>query len=349
VASSALELWDRAGEHGAANMASSADRLDRVRTLRSREPTGSAIESLAEQAGEYRAARRAVSTRGAYRRDWKGFQGWCAARDLAALPADPAAVALYISELAGGGLHASTINRRLAALADAHQEAGVDSPTKSAVVLEVMAGIRRTHGVAPRRQVAAAVTADVRRMVEALPSGLIGVRDRALLLVGFAGAFRRSELVALDVTDVTETDDGLVITVRRSKADQEGEGRRLGVPYGSNPVTCPVRAVRAWKAAATISAGPLWRSINRHGRMGGRLPAAAVALAVKRAAVRAGLDPGNYAGHSLRAGLATSAAAAGVRERAIMNQTGHKSLPTLRRYIREGSLFLDNAAAQVGL
>jgi integrase len=183
-------------------------------------------------------------------------------------------------------------------------------------------------------------------MVETLQESLIGARDRALLLVGFAGAFRRSELVALDVRDVAFTTEGLMITLRRSKTDQEGQGRSVGLPYGSRLETCPVRSLRAWLALSEITSGPLFRPINRHGTMAeGRLSDRAVALVVKRTAKAAGLDPAKYAGHSLRAGLATSAAAAGVSERAIMNQTGHKSAATVRKYIREGSLFRENAAA----
>ncbi|WP_395089045.1 tyrosine-type recombinase/integrase [Armatimonas sp.] len=179
---------------------------------------------------------------------------------------------------------------------------------------------------------------------------LIACRDRALLLLGFAGAMRRSELVGLDVADVVETSDGLVVTIRRSKTDQEGQGRKIGIPYGSKLATCPVRSLRAWKVRAKITAGPLFRQVNRHGKvLEGRLGDRTVALVVKRAVAATGVDVANYAGHSLRAGLATAAAMAGVSERVIQGQTGHKSLPILRRYIREGSLFRENAAAEVGL
>lgn len=161
---------------------------------------------------------------------------------------------------------------------------------------------------------------------------------------------RRSELVALDIADVTETHDGLIVNVRRSKTDQEGEGREIGIPYGSNPSTCPVRAFRAWLVSSEIEDGPLFRPVNRHGRLGRqRLSDQAVALVVKRTAEAAGLDPTLVAGHSLRSGMATSAAQAGATEAQIMRQTGHKSLPVLRRYIRRGSLFNDNVAARLGL
>ena len=150
--------------------------------------------------------------------------------------------------------------------------------------------------------------------------------------------------------DVTETNDGLVVTVARSKTDQEGDGRQIGIPYGSNPATCPVRTFRAWLGASQIDSGPLFRPTDRHGHLGPeRLSDRAVAIMVKRTALAAGLDPKLVAGHSLRSGKATSAARAGATEAQIMNQTGHKTLPVLRRYIRRGSLFNDNAAAKLGL
>jgi integrase len=161
---------------------------------------------------------------------------------------------------------------------------------------------------------------------------------------------RRSELVALDVADVTETNDGLIVTVTRSKTDQEGEGRQIGIPYGSNPTTCPVRTFDSWLDVSRIDDGPLFRPINRHGKLGDeRLSDRAVAMIVKRAAEAAGLDPNVVAGHSLRSGMATSAARAGATEAQIMNQTCHKSLTVLRRYIRRGTLFSDNASAKLGL
>jgi len=213
-----------------------------------------------------------------------------------------------------------------------------------------MAGIRRSKGTAQtgKRPLAAP---DLRALFAPLDSRrILDVRDRALLLVGFAGAFRRSELVGLDVSDLAFNTAGLIVNIRRSKTDQEWQGRRVGIPYGSTPATCPVRALEAWLAALGADEGPLFRAINRHGQLAGRrLTAQSVALVIKRLAAQAGMEADDLAGHSLRAGLATAAAAAGVPERAIMAQTGHRSLATLRKYIREGSLFLENAAAQVGL
>ena len=230
-----------------------------------------------------------------------------------------------------------------------HKAAGHPSPTTDERVRLVNAGIRRVHGVAPR-QVRPVVTEDLRRMVNSCGDDPAGVRDRALLLIGFAAALRRSELVGLDATDVERTGDGLVLTLRKSKTDQEGAGRKIGVPYGSHLSTCPVRAWQSWIETAGITQGALFRGIDRHGHIAAtRLSDRGVALIVKRRAKAAGIDPESVSGHSLRAGLATSAAAAGVSERAIAATTGHKSMTVLRSYIREGTLFTENAAAAVGL
>jgi site-specific recombinase XerD len=302
----------------------------------------------ADDARRYIAAAKAPATLRAYRSDWAHFSAWCELHGRDALPADAETVALYLSDLARTAKPA-TLQRRLSSISQAHQAAGHPTPTAEPVVRAVRAGIRRSKGTAPVVK-APAVTADLRAMVTALPDDLRGVRDRAMLLVGFAAALRRSELVALDRSDVAETREGLVVTLLRSKTDQEGGGRRIGVPYGSHPGTCPVGSVRTWTDAAGIADGPLFVTIDRAGRQGtARASDRAVARAVQRAAQGAGLDPTRYAGHSLRAGLATSAAAAGASERSIMNQTGHKSLPMVRRYIRDGNLFTDNAAAIVGL
>ncbi|MCU4186609.1 tyrosine-type recombinase/integrase [Acidiferrimicrobium sp. IK] len=312
---------------------------------------GSAVmtfEELVAGARRLAAASKAPATIRAYRADWRDFTGWCDRHGLQALPADPDTVALYLTDLAAWA-KASTIGRRLSAISQAHQTAELDSPTTSVRVRVTMAGIRRTIGTA---QVGKdpVLMADLRKMVAKLGPSLNGTRDRALLLVGFAGAFRRSELVALNVEDVTDGQDGLTILLRRSKTDQEGAGRKVGIPYGSDPATCPVRAYRAWLDAAGISEGPIFRPVDRHGHVRAvRLGDRAVAEVVKKACLAAGLEGARYAGHSLRSGLATSAAQAGASERSIMAQTGHKSLPMVRRYIRDGSLFRENAAAMVGL
>ena len=302
-----------------------------------------------DRAREFARQSKAENTLRGYRGDWKDFCRWCGARELSPLPATPEAVAGYIAECAGH-LKVGSIQRRLNAIAEAHKAVGVDSPTSAGMVRNTIKGIRRTMGTAAVQK-AAALTDDIKAMVAMTDGGLIGARDRAMILLGFAGAFRRSELIGLDVADCDFGKDGLTITLRRSKTDQDGQGRKIGIPYGSIPDTCPVRTVQMWMEQAGITTtGPLFRSITRHGKLRpGRLAGIDVARVVKKLAVRAGLDAAKYAGHSLRAGHATSAAIAGATERSIMNQTGHRSVQMVRRYIRDGSLFRENSAGKLGL
>jgi integrase len=171
-----------------------------------------------------------------------------------------------------------------------------------------------------------------------------------MLLIGFAGAFRRSEIVGLHLRDVQISDAGLTITLRRSKTDQEGASFTKGIPVGTSDATCPKCALEAWLQLAGITSGPIFRPVDRWGHVGKHaLSSLGVARAVKRALTALEVDTTAYSGHSLRAGLVTAAAMAGVSERIIMQQTGHKNTAMLRRYIREGSLFRENAAAAVGL
>jgi site-specific recombinase XerD len=304
--------------------------------------------SSLEQVREYIRVSKSENTLRGYRTDWREFCGWCESQVTAPLPASPETVAAYIAECAGR-LKVGSIQRRINAIAEAHKAIGLESPTHHAMVTNTMKGIRRTKGTAPAQK-APALTDDIRAMVDAAGDGMIGARDRALVLAGFAGAFRRSELVALDVEDCAFGKDGLTITLRRSKTDQDGAGRKIGIPYGANPETCPVRVLQSWMDQAGITSGPLLRSISRHGRVQpGRLSGVDVARVVKKLAERAGLDAAKYAAHSLRAGHATSAAIAGASERSIMNQTGHRSVQMVRRYIRDGSLFRKNSAGKLGL
>ena len=312
------------------------------------EITDSPLASLAAAARDYAANAKAENTLRADRADWQDFAAWCQQNGLEALPARSEGVALYLTAKADT-CKVNTLQRRLSAISQAHTLAGFESPTKSAPVRLVWQGIKRTKGIAPATKTPT-LTADLRQMVMSLPDGPLGVRDRALLLLGFAGAFRRSELVSLNRENIKIDSDGITVTLSRSKTDQEGEGRKVGIPYGSRPDTCPVRALLAWIEAAGITEGALFRPLNRHGQiLAERLSDKAVSRVVKRAAEAAGFDPTQFAGHSLRAGLATSAAAAGVSERIIMQQTGHKSVLTVRRYIRDGNLFRENAAGSVGL
>ena len=312
--------------------------------------TTSSLSALGSQAQEFAAAAKASSTLRAYQADWRDFCDWCEAHQLAALPALPETVALYLTDRAAT-LKTSSLARRLTTINRAHQATGQRSPAtmQNAIVSEVWKGIKRKKGTAQQGK-RPLLTSDVRCIIAELPRDLQGVRDRALLLAGFAGGFRRSELTALRVEDLETAPDGLIVRLGRSKTDQEGQGRPVALPYGSDPQTCPVRAISAWLQQAGIAAGPLFRAIDRCGQVSEEaLHADSVAYLVKRAAKRAGLKTAEYAGHSLRAGLATQAAMNGASELAIMKQTGHRSLATVRKYIREGSLFRDNAAAKLGL
>lgn len=306
------------------------------------------VARLEQEASDFIHASRSDNTIRAYRSDIADFTAWCADHGAACLPASPETVALYITDRAAT-CKASTIQRRMTAISQAHQAAGHDSPTCAAIVRTVWRGIRRTIGTA-YHQKAPATIAVVRTLVATLPPTVAGVRDRAIILGGFAGAFRRSELVGLDIEDLEFNGEGVTVTIRRSKTDQESAGRKVGIPYGRNIKTCPVRALQAWIADAGITTGPAFRAVTQRGNVApDRLSDRAVALIIKKAAEAAGMDPAQFAGHSLRAGLATSAAAAGVQERDIMAQTGHTSEKMVRRYIREGSLYRSNAAAAVGL
>ena len=304
---------------------------------------------VAQAESSFRAARAGATLR-AYDHDWAEFRRWCDGNRVVSLPAAPEVVILYSTDLVKNeGRSLNTLSRRLAAVSQMHQQAGFESPTRTWAVKQFLTGLRRQVGVAPVRK-RPILVADLRNILGALPNSLLGVRDRALLLLGFTGGFRRSELVALNVEDLEETSAGLIVMIRRSKTDQEGQGRKVGIPPGGDQNTCPILALEQWQTATAIKSGPLFLVMNRHGQvLDRRLSAEAVGIVVKRYVEKLGYDPARFAGHSLRAGLATSAAAAGKSERAIMNQTGHRNVATVRRYIRDGNLFRDNAAEGLGL
>jgi len=304
---------------------------------------------LVEQAREYARAGKAPNTRRAYATGWKLFEAWCVRVSLKPLPAAPETVALFLTELASGGAKPSTIALRLAAIVARHRDAGHAFDGRHKAVGEVMAGIRRTHGTAATKKTPI-LSADLRAMLETLPNSLAGARDRALLLIGFGAALRRSELAALDVDDLSITEQGLVVRLRRSKTDQEGSGVEVAIHRGRDHRLCAVAAYEAWIAAGGIKEGPLFRPVA--GRGGGgvrpeRLNDRTVALIVQRAVARAGLDPSLFAAHSLRAGLATSAALAGADLASIMRQTRHKSVDVARGYVRVADIWRDNVTARV--
>ena len=289
----------------------------------------------------------APATRLAYARSWAAWTTFCTGRGVDPLPASAEVLVIYLSARAEQGIAPRTLLRDLAGIVAAHRVAGHPSPREHPGVRAVLRGIRRTHGMALHQK--APLT--VEDLAMALPRGdsARALRDRALLLLGFAAALRRSEIVALDVADIQGCAEGLVVTLRSSKTDPEREGTLLGVPQARREALCPVRALARWQAELGADAsGPIFRSVTRHGRIGsGRLSDRAVARVVKEAAERAGLDPARFAGHSLRAGFATSAVAAGLAEHDIMRQTRHRSIVVFRGYVRRGGLFLDNVAGKL--
>lgn len=307
-----------------------------------------AFQTALVQAADYARGSRAAATHRAYQTDWRHFDDWCSEHGLPALPAAPPTVGAYLAAHADA-LAPATLARRLSSIAVAHRLAGHHLDTRHPAVRDVLGGIRRARGTAQRR--AAPATTDlIRRMVAVCDiSTTIGLRDRALILIGFAGAFRRSELVDLDRSDIACVSEGARITLRRSKGDQEGKGEVVGVARVPGSATCPVAALEAWLSAAGIEAGPIFRAVNRHGCVAvTALNDRAVARIVQRLAAALGLDATAFSGHSLRAGFATSAAMYGIEERRIAKQTRHRST-VVRAYIRDGQVFLRNASGEVGL
>ncbi|MGA8742255.1 MAG: site-specific integrase [Terracidiphilus sp.] len=309
------------------------------------------LDELIQKARTFVASAKSPATLKAYRNDWRDFETWCRVHNLPALPSTPEIIALYISDRAS--THAvGTITRRLTSITKAHQAAGhKESPasTHQFVVGETLKGIRRALGTRQNGK-APLLSEDIRRIVASSPDRLLGLRDTALVLMGFAGAFRRSELAQILVSDLSFSKDGVVIDLRVSKTDQEGAGRKVGIPLVKNSSTCPVCALNAWLDAAKIAEGPVFRRVDRNGYPSLRgLHKDSIGKILKRAAARAGMDVDPLGGHSLRAGCVTQAAMNGVREFVIMKQTGHKTVTTLRRYIRSGEIFRENAAAGLGI
>jgi site-specific recombinase XerD len=316
-------------------------------------PPPAPLAELVSQAHVYADASMAANTRRAYAADWRDFEGWCASHGARPLPAHPDALALYLTERAGL-LSVATLARRLAAIRAAHTVADLALPSSPSLT-RIWAGIRRTHG-RPARGKAALVIEDLRRVLEAMPPDTLrGRRDRTLLLVGFGAALRRSELASLSLDATAHAravfvPAGLEIHLDRAKADQEGDGAVVAIPLGSRPETCAATALRAWLDKSGIKAGAIFRRIDRGSRLGkDAITPQTVAAIVKTAARRVGLDANALAGHSLRAGLATSAADAETTPAVLMAHMRHARFETTQRYIRAADRFRKNAASLAGL
>lgn len=291
-------------------------------------------------AADYVRASVSENTRRAYRSDLQHFIDWGGA-----IPATDVMIANYLAAHAGK-LSVSTLSRRLASISKAHTSKGLQSPTVSDLIKTTLRGIKRTHG-RPQRVSAPLLVEDLLRVMNVMDERPKDVRDRAILLIGFAGGFRRSELVGLNVENIRHVRQGMVVNIRRSKTDQVGTGREIGIPFARGRF-CPVKSLEEWLQVAEIEDGSIFRPIDRHGWIGAsRLSPEAVSGVVKERAEEIGLDPAKYSGHSLRAGLATSAAMAGVSSLDIRKQTGHASDAMLARYVRSGELFVNNAVSHL--
>jgi integrase len=281
----------------------------------------------------------AANTKRAYMCDLAHFERWGGS-----IPGSADTVASYLAAHADA-LSVATLVRRLASISKAHEARALPNPTRSELVRATMRGIKRTRSCA-QHEARPLLKDDLLLVLDAMGMGigLKAMRDRALLLIGFAGALRRSELVGLDVGDIEHVRQGIVLHLRHSKTDQEGHGQKIGIPHGRTR-WCPVTVLNAWVTASGITEGALFRPVDRHGRIQTmRLSGEAIALVVRERVAAAAFDPALYSGHSLRAGLATSAAQAGVPTWRIRAQTRHASDTMLARYIRTGELFVDNAA-----
>ncbi|MDX6396093.1 MAG: hypothetical protein QOJ73_7156 [Streptosporangiaceae bacterium] len=319
--------------------------------------------TLTDDEAGYVAAARAPNTLRGYRSDWSEFTTWCAHGRLDPLPAEAATISCYLTELARSGAKVGTMSRRLSAIRFAHQLRDLPDPTTGARVVAVWEGIRRTHG-APPEQADPLMPPELLDVLDACPQtkvwktrgrptepNLAGLRDRALLLVGFFAALRRSELAALTVDQVTEHLNGLVIALPRSETNQHGVHAELVVlPRAGHPTRCPVTALRVWLDAAQISEGPVLRPVSKGNRpLSRRLHPESVNTLIQAAVARTGLDPVPYSAHSLRAGFVTYAHLRGASDRAIAHQTRHRSLATVGTYVRIHEAWADNAATQLGL
>lgn len=306
------------------------------------------LHAQIERAAEYAKASRAPATRRAYEADWKIFTAWCQQHGIEALPASPDAVAVFASADADAGTNPRTIGKRISAIAYYHRQAGHVPPNSAAGsgrLLEVLAGIRATHGKPKVRKRAADASA-LRHMLDTIEGdGLRAVRDRAILAIGMSAALRRSELVAFDVPDVGLVPLGIELMIAKSKTDQTREGVIVAIPEGKR--IRPKALLLAWMAAAGHADGPLFRRLSRRDDLtDDRMSDRAIARLVQSCAAAAGYDPGLYAGHSLRAGFLTEAANNRASIFKMQDVSRHKSVQVLSEYVRSAEMFDDHAGAQ---
>jgi len=313
-------------------------------------PTARAAIALAKSQ-TYQDAADAPSTLRAYAADLKNFEAWCASNGFLAMPAKPEVVGAYLAA-AGEGYAMQTLRRRVAAIARASGVVGYPLDTKHPAIRETLRGIGRTHGSRGRRS-AALTTEELKKLSHVCEPGLTGARDRALMLTCFAGALRRSELIALDVERLTWSNTGVKLLLEKSKTDKDGKGAEIMIVFGRHEDTCPALALRGWLDAAAIKSGPVFRKVNKGGRVEARrLSEDAVRQILLRRAAQAGVrgtlaEP--VSPHGLRAGFVTTAYRNGVSDEEIMGHTRHRSLTTMRSYVRRAKLGQTSPAGKLGL
>ena len=274
----------------------------------------------------------------AYQSDYNDFSLFCSKNGFQVMPTQPKILALYITHLASYSKY-STLKRRLASISIIHKTKGHYIDTKHPIIVENLMGIKRTNGSNQKGKKPLLIN-DLKLLIKAIDKSkeknIRKIRDKAIVLIGFSGGFRRSELVDIEYTDIEFVKEGVKIFVKRSKTDQSGEGMTKAIPYFDNINFCPVKALNKWVVEAELKEGKIFNISDKN-----------VALIIKKYANHAGLDAHRYAGHSLRSGFATSTAESGAEERNIMAMTGHKSTEMVRRYIREANLFKNNALNKI--
>lgn len=304
--------------------------------------------NLVELANTFIRESRASATRRAYSSDLLAFVAWCSTQRRRPLPATPKTVAAYIAQLGKDGRKPSSIDRALTSISQAHEWKRYKNPVRDVLVRETRKGMRRTLKTAQKK--AQPITlSHLMRMVAALGTSNASIelqaRDAAILCLGWAAALRRSEIVAVDVGDIHEVPEGIILNLKSSKTDQEGEGREIGIPFGSE--FCIIRVLRRWQSIAEISEGALFRRIRKGGQItGDRLTDRSVDRVVKRTAKLAGYSE-VFSTHGLRAGLITTAAEAGISDRQIMVHSGHRSPKVFSGYVRHATVFVENPLSRL--
>ncbi len=294
---------------------------------------------------------KANNTIRAYRSDFKDFGTFCVKNGLKSLPSEPKAVSLYLTQLSIKDAKMSTLRRRLVSIGMIHKLKGHYLDTKHPVIIENLMGISRKKGNYQRGKKPILIN-QLKAIINVIDNGkneeIKKARDKTIILIGFAGGFRRAELVAIDYEDLEFVSEGVKIIIRRSKTDQFGEGMIKGLPYFSNQTYCPVLNLKKWLDISNIKAGPIFRKFNKGFSLSNkRLTDQSVALLLKDYLTIGGIENKNYSGHSLRSGFATASAESGADERSIMAMTGHKTTQMVRRYIKEANLFKNNALNKI--